>query len=228
MQNKVGSKFWKIVNFVGNSIAMNLLFLAACIPVVTIGPAICGLYSAIRFMIRGDAWFAGFKEGFRHHFLRSAVVGSLCLVWIVDMLVDFNNAVNFYLEGYGTTPMIIYGVGMILPLVFFAALWPMNVYCSYDLSQWLKKTVRFILKAPLQVLLTAILLALPAALVLYFPELAFMMLVIFVGVYFSAALFASTVLLKNGLKVMLQEYREEYPEEVQQNFAEEQEEFPET
>lgn len=221
MQNKGTSKFWKIVNLAGNAIAMNVLFLVACLPVVTIAPAICGLYSAIRFTIRGDGWFAGFKEGFRNKFLRTAVVGSLGILWIADMLTEFNIAVNFYLEGNSATPMIIYGIGMILPLMIFAALWPMNVYFSYDLSQWLKKTVRFIIKAPLQVLLTAGLLALPVAMILYFPDLAFMMLIVFIGVYFSVALFVSTVFLKDGLVKMLLEYREEHPEEAQQDTVEE-------
>ena len=138
MKNKGASKFWRGVNLAGSAVAMNFVFLAACLPIVTIGPAICGLYSAIRFTIRGDGWFAGFKEGFRHNLLRSIVVGSLCLLWIGDMLVEFNNAYNFYLEGNGVMPMIVYGVGMILPLMIYAALWPMNVYFSYDLSQWLR------------------------------------------------------------------------------------------
>ena len=227
MQNKGTSKFWKVVNLAGNAIAMNVLFLVACLPVVTIAPAICGLYSAIRFTIRGDGWFAGFKEGFRNKFLRTAVVGSLGILWIADMLTEFNIAVNFYLEGNPTTPMIIYGIGMILPLMIFAALWPMNVYFSYDLSQWLKKTIRFILKAPLQVLLTAVLLALPVGMILYFPDLAFMMLIVFIGVYFSVALFISTIFLKDGLVKMLLEYREEYPEEAQQDTVEEVENWAE-
>ncbi|MBR6683726.1 MAG: hypothetical protein IKL38_05230, partial [Firmicutes bacterium] len=141
--------------------------------------------------------------------------------------VEFNNAYNFYLEGNGVMPMIVYGVGMILPLMIYAALWPMNVYFSYDLSQWLKKSIRLIVKAPLYVLLTAGLLALPVAMILYFPELAFLMVVVFVGVYFSVALFISTIFLKDGLVDMLLEYRAEHPEEAAEIAVEEEEEWTE-
>ena len=50
-------KFMGVVNKIGSAIMLNLLFLVSCIPVVTIGNATAGLYSAVRFSIRGDSTF---------------------------------------------------------------------------------------------------------------------------------------------------------------------------
>ena len=215
MKQETASKLWKVINYVGNAIALNLLFLVACLPVVTIGPAICGLYSAIRFTIRGDGWFSGFKEGYRKNFLRTAIAGSVCIALLVDMLLKFNAALNFYMDGNPITPLIVYSIGLILPLLVFVALWPLNVYIPYDTTNWLKKSFKLILKAPGPVLLTAVLLAIPVVLVLYFPVWAFLLLLIFVTCYFAVALFASTLFLKDALVILLTEYKAEHPEEYQ-------------
>ena len=50
------SKIMKLVNLAGTAIMVNLLFLLACIPVVTIGQAFSALLTAIRYQIRGDRW----------------------------------------------------------------------------------------------------------------------------------------------------------------------------
>ena len=57
-------KIGKAINYAGNTVMMNLLFLVACLPIVTIGQAWCGLLTAVRYQIRGDKWTAGFKKGF--------------------------------------------------------------------------------------------------------------------------------------------------------------------
>ena len=79
-QETIIDKIGRIISLAGNAIAMNLLFLVSCIPVVTIGPAFCGLVSAIRYNIRGDKWFTGFKVGFKTRFWRSL------LSWILMMI----------------------------------------------------------------------------------------------------------------------------------------------
>ena len=216
MKQESASKVWKLINYVGNAIAMNLLFLAACLPVVTIGPAICGLYSAIRFTIRGDGWFSGFKEGYRKNFLRTTITCTVCVFLIVDMLSKFNAALSFYMDGNPITPLIVYSIGLVPLLLVFAALWPLNVYIPYDTTTWLKKTFKLIFKAPGPVLLTAVLLAIPVVLVLYYPVWAFLLLLIFVTCYFAVALFVATLFLKDPLVYLLTEYKEEHPEEFEE------------
>jgi len=219
--------FWKAVNFAGTAIMVNVLFLICCIPVVTIGPASCALYSAIRYMIGGRGWFAGFKEGFKKNFLRSAIVGVIFVIMIGDMAVNFNTALNFYLDGNSYVPLIIYSVGLIPLVMVFSILWPLNVYLPYDLTEWLKNSLRLLVKAPIQLLVVGILMIAPIALVLYAADLAFMMLIIFLAIYFSLSGFIATLVLKNTLVDRVGAYKAEHPEETQETAEEEEEETQE-
>lgn len=213
MQDNKTVNFWKGMNLAGTAIIINVAFLLCCIPVVTIGPATCGLYSALRYVVQGKGWFNGFRDGIKKNFFRNALVGSVLTIMIAYMAVDFNNALSFYLEGYGYTPLIIYTVGLIPLLMVFSALWPLHVFIPYDSgSDWLKNGLKLLVKAPLQLLAVSALMILPVALLLYLPTIGFMMLIVFLGIYYAVAGFASILLLKNSLEDRLGEYRAEHPE----------------
>ncbi len=207
------SKFWKFINLAGNAIALNFVFLLCCLPVVTLGPALCGLYSGVRFLIRGDGWFAGFKEGFCKKFLRCMLAGVLSTLVVGYLLLNFNVGYNFYLEQGDMAPMIVYAIGMIPPLLIAAALWPTNVYFNYTGNDWLQNAFTMLKKAPWQVAVTAAVLFAPIILVLYFAELVYLGAIIFIGFYYSVAAFISTILLKDELLRQLLKYREEHPNE---------------
>ncbi len=83
-----GRKFWKLIE-------LNLLYLVCCIPIVTIGPATCGLVYILRnyanekpvFMVSDffDAFKSNFKQGFvigLFDILTSGVVG-VALLWYI-------------------------------------------------------------------------------------------------------------------------------------------------
>lgn len=206
------SKFWSFVNLTGNAMGANMCFILACLPVVTIGPATCGLYSAIRYMIRKEGWFRGFKEGFCKHFLRSMIAGIVCVAMMVYLILNFNLAVNFYSETGDITSIISCAIPMLFPTLLAAALWPLNIYIPYTTTEWLKNAVNLIVKAPIMVLISAVIWWLPVFMVLYFIQYAAAVLIVFIGVYFALAAFVSTILLKNGLLAQLKIYREEHPE----------------
>ena len=215
MENK-SVNFWKGMNLAGTAIIINVAFLLCCIPVVTIGPAICGMYSALRYVVRGDGWFNGFKEGFKKNFVRNALVGSVLLIMMVDMAINFNTALGFYLEGNGYTPLIIYSVGLLPLVMVFTALWPLNVFIPYESgSERVKDCLKLLVKAPLQLLLVSALMILPVALVLYIPEIGFMLAIVFLGIYYAVAGFGAILLLKTPLEERLGEYRAAHPEQEQ-------------
>ena len=206
--------FWKGVNLAGTAIMINLAFLICCLPVVTIGPAVCGMYAALRYVVRGDGWFTGFVAGIKKNFIRNALVSSLLLIMIVDMAINFNHALGFYLESSDYTMLIIYSVGLLPLLMVFSALWPLNVFIPYESgSDWLKDCFKLLVKAPIQLILVSALMLLPVALVLYIPDIGFMMLIVFLGIYYALIGFASILLLKKPLEDRLGEYRETHPQE---------------
>jgi uncharacterized membrane protein YesL len=205
--------FWKGINLAGTAIMINLAFLLCCIPVVTIGPAICGLYSSIRYVVRGNGWFNGFSAGIKKNFVRNALVGSLLLIMIVDLAISFNTALGFYLESSDYTPLIIYAVGLLPVVMVFSALWPLHVFIPYESgSDWLKDCLKLLVKAPIQLILVSALMLLPVALILYIPEIGFMLMIVFLAIYYALMGFASILLLKNPLEQRLGAYRAAHPQ----------------
>lgn len=94
-----GRKFWKLVE-------LNLLYLLCCIPIVTIGPATCGLVYILRnfanekpvFMVSDffDAFKSNFKQGFvlgLLDLLTSGIVGIALLWYIANQGLSFAMAI---------------------------------------------------------------------------------------------------------------------------------------
>ena len=96
---------------------MNLMFILASIPIVTIGPAWCGLMTSIRYNIRGDGWFAGFKKGFCTRFWRSLIIWCLLAPVTLIFLNDLNDAVLYVNEVGASLESI---SSCIVPGLFFA------------------------------------------------------------------------------------------------------------
>lgn len=206
------SKVMKIVNLAGTAVMLNLLFLLACVPVITIGPALCGLFSGVRYMIRGDGPVKGFWKGFTTRFVRMMIVGLVFTGILAYFVIMLNGAYNTWLELGVFRDMIVYAIPALVPLMLLAALVPLNIYIPYSLSDWLKNGVNLLFKVPVWVLLSGVLLALPVVCLLWASDIFILCIVIFVGFWFAIAAFVSTLVLKDALVDMLLEFREEHPE----------------
>lgn len=218
------SKVMKIVNFAGNAVMLNLLFLLCCIPVVTIGPALSGLYSGVRYIIRGDGPVRGFWDGFKTHFLRMMIAGTVFTAIIAYFVIMINSAYDTWLN-YGVfQDILLYAIPAMVPMMLLCALIPLNIYIPYDVTDWLKNGVNLICKAPLWVFVSACMLALPIACVFWLPDIAVLATICLVGFWFTVTAFVSTMFLKDGLIELLETYREEHPEEDSEEESEENEE----
>lgn len=208
-------KWRKLLQVASNAAMINALFILCCIPVVTIGQAWAGLYSAVRYAIRGDGWFAGFKAGFKTRFLRGTVAWTVCLLVIVEMSLNM-------MAILGENPVIVAGHGLFLliALMICGALIPLNVYIPGPVTQWLKNAINLIIYAPLQTVGVAVLMWLPTVLVVLYLRFAFFdpffFIMVFLFAYFSFSTLIATVLLKNPLIRIKQDM-----EQLQQGASEE-------
>lgn len=215
-ENKM-SKVMNVVNMIGSAILMNLMFLVSCLPIVTIGAAWSGLYSAVRFNIRGEGWFTGFKLGFKTRFWRNTLVwtGGLALIYgALDQVLNYASYVAHEPENLvgGIIMLMLAGLFLLVALLFTTAMIPVNLYIPTELNRWLQNTWYLVFHAPLYVLGTAALIWAPIALVLFWPEIAIMLLVVFLAAYYALVAVAGTVLLKDGLVELLLRERAENPE----------------
>lgn len=208
-----GEKIMSIINVVGNTILMNLVFLVACLPIVTIGPAWCGLYSAVRYEIRGDKWFTGFKVGFTTRFLRSMFAGIICSA---ACLYFGNNAfagISALVAGSGGWISTgITCVFLLFAMMLYAALIPLNVYFKTDINTWIEYAWHMMAKAPLQLIGAAVLMWALVFVLIFNMLTAFYLLMVFLAVYFTFAGLVATMLLKNALIDVLRIEQERNPE----------------
>lgn len=212
MQEKetIIDKLGRLISKVGTAVMMNLLFLVSCIPVVTAGQAWCALLSAVRFQIRGDSWWDGFKFGFKTRFLRGTVAWCALLAVDVWMLLDVQQYIVGYMEGsVGLMYLVASAVMLMLMTMLTVSFLTLNVYIPTDISTWIKNAAAMVFKIPLQLLASAAVLLAPVLLLLNRFDLFYYFIMVFVVVYFTLAAFASTILMKNALMDFLVEARAE-------------------
>jgi len=193
------------VTLAGTSILMNLMFIVASIPIVTIGPAWCGLMTSIRYNIRGDGWFAGFRKGFTTRFWRSLIIWCLLAPITLIFLNDLNEAV-LYVSEVGVSVESI--SACIIPGLFFAlaamvtvSLLTLNVYIPTSVSNWIRNGVNFF-RRPLELFGAAALFWLPLILLRFYIVVYLaneMAIVILAATYFTVAAVCGTMLLKDPL-----------------------------
>lgn len=193
-------KLGSIINLAGTAVMMNLLFLVSCLGVVTVGQAWCGLLSAIRYNIRGESWFAGFKKGFKTRFWRGTILwtvgGLLCFVF----LRDINNAL--YFNSTGVLPFSCFMLAFVGALIQSGLL--LNVYIYTDVNNWLKNTVNLLFKGLIPMVLVAGFFWLPVILLLIVDAfIVYEIIMILIFAYFVVIALVCTMVMKPRLTQIL-------------------------
>lgn len=188
-------KIGRLISVAGHAILMNLLFLVASLPIVTAGQAWAGLLSAVRYNIRGDKWFDGFKAGFKTRFWRGT------LAWCIMLLIDGYFLMDV-LHAYAQEAMVpligAFAIFALAAMVTFA-LQILNVYVPTKAGQWIRDAVNMVFKVPMELLVSAVLFWAPVIMLLLWTGAFLYALMIFVAAYFILAAVCSTLLLKNAL-----------------------------
>lgn len=209
--NSSGSKLMDLINRIGTGILINLMFLIGCIPIVTIGASWCGLYSAVRYMVRGDGWFSGYKEGFKTNFIRTTFATVFGLAVGYYALDNFLPSLAMLLDGvevgYAWVLLVVFGGLLLTVLLFLTVMVPVNIYIRTDYDRWLKNTFYLIGHAPLQCLVATALVWFPVYQAVFASVGFYFLLVGYVAAYFILAGVACTVMLKKPLIQLLRRER---------------------
>lgn len=201
-------KITKALTIAGNFVMMNLMFLLAALPIVTMGQALSGLISAMRYNIRGDKWLDGFKAGYKTRFLRGTVVWCIMLLFTVVVFLDIT---TYAVVEVFTTEII---VRLVMSCLMFAlvsgltvAFLLLNVYIPTATSEWIRNSVNMLFRAPLQAMVSGILVWLPLLLAFFYYSIFYYCIMIFVVAYFTLAILVITMLMKDTLIYYLLEAR---------------------
>ena len=198
-------KITRIVNMAGTAVLMNLLFLVSCIPLVTIGQAWCALLNGIRYNIRGDSWFEGYKVGFKRRFWRGTI--SWCVMLLINgyFLLDLNHAV--YSDAI--VPIVAAAVMFAASGMVTVSLLMLNVYIPTSVGNWVMNSVNMVFKAPHWLLIAAALFWAPAIMAIFWVDIFLYALLVFLAVYFTVAALVGTMVMKDPMVDLLIDCRED-------------------
>lgn len=124
-------KFWDLIK-------LNLWFLLYSIPIITIFPALAGMYRVLVKMVQEEPVFVGyeFKKGFRENFKQSILLGiPLSIIFLIVI-----SALGYYWFVGGFMVYVAMGGGMFLSMVIYFIL-PQIVYVDLGLGTILKNSV---------------------------------------------------------------------------------------
>ena len=190
-----GEKLRNILDKLGTMVLMNLMFLIASLPIVTIGPAWNALLTAVRYNIRGDKWMDGFKFGYKTRFLRSLI--SWC--GFLFPIYYFVTEISFHWNKERLVPLIAATFVFALISMFLIALQILNVYVPTKISLWLHNARKLMKTGFIKVLGMAAVFWLPIFLLLLWTEVFALATIVFLAVYYTLAALLTTMALKDNL-----------------------------
>ena len=208
-------KIGRVINIAANAVLMNVMFLLACIPIVTIGNAWNALFSAIRYSIRGDKWFEGFKVGYKTRFWRSFLSWVIILIPI-GIILYFDVISPVLAEGFlavtapGRIARLVLACLMAMMLAGFeAALILLNVYIPTSVGNWLRNGATMFFKVPLNLALIGAAMWFPLLLAVFGFQYFFYFIMVFIVAYYMLVAMVTTRFMKNTLLEYLLEARAE-------------------
>lgn len=192
------SKFGQMMSFVADLFILNILFLICCLPVITIGAAQAGLYSAVqplRDPEDGRSCYKLFFKGFINGFGRITLVW--CILLIVNLLSLYIAMTAFQFPDVVMIPWGIPAVMLIITMVIHSLLTIFHAKFSCTSFNLFRNSVILMITNPFHSIGVAVLTWLPFAMVLLWPATFMDLLPIFVSVYYTVAfLFSSTIMKK--------------------------------
>lgn len=185
------NKFMQVLMTVGDLIILNILFLLCSIPVVTMGAAQAGLYTAVRTITdKNDdtsptkAFFRGFKSGFL----------KITLVWIVYLIVIIATLLAFFsLPGGFTKVMALIGFCIVAIMETLTMMFHSRFDCTP--MQLLRNSVLLLLAHPLRVIPATFLSWLTVFVALYDPNSFIAMGPVFITLFVSVTFLLSYALM---------------------------------
>lgn len=206
-------KLGRLISIAANAVMMNVMFLLACIPIVTIGAAWSGLFSAIRYNVRGEKWFEGFKFGFKTRFWRSVISWIVMLIPIAivlyfDVLAPLLDQAFLSTITVNAVIRLVFACLMALMLTgLCAALILLNVYIPTGVSTWVSNAANMVFKTPLKLALVGAAMWFPLLLAFFSFQYFFYFIMVFIVVYYMLAALGITMLMKDTLLDFLVEAR---------------------
>ncbi len=205
------SKLMQYLGLVADMMIVNILFLLCCIPIVTIGPALSGLYASMRQLADKEddnsnikAFFKGFKNGF------AQICAANLIMMVIDGILAYTILMCISYADSGVFVHWMYPVIAAVPVLILHSLMPVfHSQFSCTFSQLFRNVWILMITHPLHALITGILTWLPAGLFLFAPDLFVRSSMILLTVYFSLSSYAIVLLFRKSFKKLIDNFYSE-------------------
>lgn len=168
------NKFWKICTKILNVILLGCIWLTCCLPIFTIGPSSCSLFSSIRRIINNEEFevFKYFFSCFKKYFKKTSIFSLIYVVLIALIIYDF----LYYAYGKETIDIIGQVVMIMMVIILLGSL--INGFARYidneseTLKEMFLNSIKMSLKCPIETLMVVLItIFIPVGLFLLMPEL---------------------------------------------------------
>lgn len=150
---------------------LNLISLFCSLPIITIGPVLCALFSVTLKIVRdeeGEAvrkFFSAFKENFR----QGLILGLIGLFMAVVIFAD--GVYAFSVEGTAKTVFcIVTGIVAAIWLTYISYVFALQAHYVNDIRTHIKNAFLLAFVNPGKTILMWIILAIPVLLILFLPQ----------------------------------------------------------
>ena len=111
--------FFRFMGKLFDVVALNLVFIIVCIPLVTIGPAISALYYASVKSIRRDRSYPikEFFKAFKRDFKQSFIVGLILVLAAAIIYVDIRFVVDYIKNDFTAMRYVYLVIGMVISFI---------------------------------------------------------------------------------------------------------------
>lgn len=200
------SKLTSVLSFVADLFILNIIYLFSCIPLVTIGAAQAGLYTAMRVLQDPmddssvlKAYFRGFKNGFGSITIVHTAFLILDLMLIYTLWVCFTN-VNTGLFVHWAFPLVV----LCICGVIHALLPAFHARFRCRPFHLFRNCVLLFISHPLRSIIIGLLTWAPLIILLWNVGFFSTASVVFFTVYYSVAFLFGVVLLQKPFKLLME------------------------
>lgn len=205
------SALMRVLGFIADLFITNLLFLACCLPVVTVGPAWAGLHTAMRTLADPEDDSSCVKAFFRGFGAGTVQIGAAWLLFLVlDGILGYSLLMSL---SYADTGMLIHwGVPLAasVPVALLHSLLPV-FHARFECGFWqlIRNCWILMISHPLCALAIGVLTWAPAVLFMLEPVVWVRCSILFLTVYFSLSALVTVVLTQKPFRLLSDGLQEE-------------------
>ena len=169
-RDKLKASFGRFMRAMADLLILNLLTLFCCLPVITIGPALCALFSVMLKIARDEAvdTFGGFLSALKKNFFPGMILGAIAVFGAIVIYAD--GVYAFSLTGAAKIVFcIVTGIIGAIWLTYICYVFALQARYEAAVQSHIINAYKLAFISPWQTVLMWVILAIPVLLALYLP-----------------------------------------------------------